>query len=373
MNIGLKKINVLELNVSSKLGGGQEHMYSLIKGMDKNKFRIFSVSQNDGPFYKKFKEESSSIYDLNLRKISVMNILKLINIVIKNKIDIIHSHGKGAGLYSRLVGFFTGRKVIHTLHGIHYEKYPKIFQRLYFLIERLFSHFTFKIINVSESEKRLALSLGMYNSDKAIIIPNGVDKNKFDIKPDIKKYETEFNSYNKKVFLTVARYSYEKGLDILIKAVNEVVKKRKNVLFLLVGEGQERKKLQDMINQYSLQKNILLTGSREDIPELLKFSDCFILPSRWEGLPITLIEAMAAKKIIIASKVVGNIDIIKDKKNGLLFEKDNYADLANKINYVLDNDCSRFSKEAYDDFLQDFPLEKMVKKTEILYEEAIRK
>jgi glycosyltransferase involved in cell wall biosynthesis len=104
---------------------------------------------------------------------------------------------------------------------------------------------------------------------------------------------------------------------------------------------------------------------------LLKFSDCFILPSRWEGLPITLLEAMAAKKVIIASQVMGNVDLIEHGKNGLLFKKEDYIDLADKIEYVLKNNCSMLSENAYHSLLSRFSLEDMVRQTELLYEAAV--
>jgi glycosyltransferase involved in cell wall biosynthesis len=370
MNVN-NKINVLELNVSSHLGGGQQHMYLLIKYIDKNRFRIFSVSQNNGPLYERFKHISEKIYNINLRKISIFNLIKLIIITLKNNINVIHSHGKGAGIYSRIVGLLTNRKVIHTLHGIHYTEYPWLLQKVYLTIERIFSLLTFKIINVSRSEQNLALSLKMYKPEKAVIIHNSIEKDRFDIDIDTTRYKDEFHTEGKHVFLTIGRYGYEKGLDILIRAADYILKKRNDVMFLLAGDGPEKDKLNELIHRYNIEPYIKLIGPREDIPQLLKFSDCFILPSRWEGLPITLLEAMAAKKVIIASQVMGNVDLIEHGKNGLLFKKEDYIDLADKIEYVLKNNCSMLSENAYHSLLSRFSLEDMVRQTELLYEAAV--
>ena len=159
-----------------------------------------------------------------------------------------------------------------------------------------------------------------------------------------------------KIFIGgIGRLSEQKGFDIFIKALNEVIKNNKNVIGIIVGDGELKESLKNLVSEYKLEKNILFLGYRTDVFSIIKSLDFVVLSSRWEGFPLTPIEVFSQSKSIIATNITGNNEIVKDEVNGLLFEKDNYDELAKKIKMMLDvNFRKNLETNAYNDFKKKY-------------------
>ncbi len=356
------KINILMVSSSSQLGGGTNHMFSLGKNLNKN-FEVFYALPNN----KNFSEllNSRNHIAISERKINLLDIYKINKFINKNSIDIIHAHGKGAGLISRCTNFFSKKILIYTFHGIHYECNNLIIKKIYILYERIMGKLdNFKIL-VSNSERKFAESLNLYLGNNFSIISNGVADRK--IKNfSIDYYPKEEKLNNKKLeVISVCRFVEQKNISEIIK----IAMKLPDINFTIVGEGDLWHKINDLVSKLNL-KNVFLIGRKKNVFEFLYNSDIFLSTSLYEGLPISILEAMSIGLPIVASKVVGNVDTVEDGKSGFLYNLYNFDEAAEYISLLANNPNKRKlmgvkSHERHRDF---FSLSNMINKYQILYE-----
>ena len=369
------KRNILEINVTSALGGGPEYMYSLVKGLDRSKYHIVAACPVDGPYFQRLRDLGIETIDLPIRSLHLGVLLRLVRIVRKFKIDLIHSHGKGAGIYSRPLGVITRTPVIHTLHGIHYGAYNPLMRKFYFLIERFLTSLTYKIVNLSESEEKEGLRLGIINKEKSRVIYSGIDLNRFDkVKINLARKRKELGLTGRNIVVgNVARFNLQKGHEYLIKAIPFVLRKYPRTKLLLVGDGELRGEMESLVGELEIKDNVIFTGFREDIPKILRIMDIFVLPSLWEGLPIVLLEAMACEKPIVATNVIGNKEVIIDGETGFLISPKDPRKLAEKIIFLIENKPlrERLGENGRRRVEKTYPLDRMVKETEEVYHEAL--
>ena len=149
----------------------------------------------------------------------------------------------------------------------------------------------------------------------------------------------------KKLVGTIGRLSEQKGMDIYIRSVKQVVKKYPNIIGVVVGDGEKRKELEQLVEQLELYNNIVFLGYKRNVLNIIKQLDFIVLASRWEGLPLTPIEVFSQGKTIIASDISGNNEVIEDGVNGLLCEKDNVDEFVEKICYIINNSEQRIKLE----------------------------
>jgi glycosyltransferase involved in cell wall biosynthesis len=168
---------------------------------------------------------------------------------------------------------------------------------------------------------------------------------------------------------TISFLRPEKGLDVLIDAVSLLQQKHPRVCCLIVGAGQERQRLVEHIRQRKLEKDVVLAGFREDIPELLNLMDVFVLPSLEEGMPQSLLQALAMERAVVASAVGGVPEIVEDGQTGFLVNPKDPLALAEKVGQLLRDPGQRkmFGQAGRRVIEQDYSMEAMVMKTELLY------
>jgi glycosyltransferase involved in cell wall biosynthesis len=159
--------------------------------------------------------------------------------------------------------------------------------------------------------------------DKIILLNNAVDVDEFSYKPDIRaEYRKKLNLENSFVIGWAGRFNYQKNPEMIIDIFNGVCKNVPNTKLLLAGDGELRRNIENIINNYGIADKVLILGNRNDIPALLQAMDVFILPSRFEGLPFTLIEAQTAGLKCLASeyvtkeaKITSNIEFLPYDNN----------------------------------------------------------
>lgn len=202
------------------------------------------------------------------------------------------------------------------------------------------------IIAVSEHTKRELLEKYHLNADKVTVIHNGVDVEKFKPAEDKNKVKRALGFGDNRVVLYVGRLYSRKGLPTLLKAASIVLRRTKNVKFVISGKSfhKEEEKLRALVEKLKLQKDVLFAGYTPDekLPQLYQASDVFVLPSTYEGLPFTLLEALASGLPAVATNVGGVPEVIADGKNGFLVSPLDFQDLAEKILYLLENPSFAF-------------------------------
>ncbi|MCS7250099.1 MAG: sugar transferase [candidate division WOR-3 bacterium] len=383
----MRKKRIIHILGGSKFGGIIYYLAYLIERQLKEGYEISILAENEKvkDYFKRnfshikivdtknaYKREISPIYDI----LALFRTIK----VLKNY-DIVHTHTSKGGFIGRLAAKIRRIKlIIHTAHGFAFHEYSsKMTTLFYSLLERFASYFCDKIIILNKKDLDLAKKYKIGNEKKLKLIYNGIDWKKIEnIKPDFSIRE-RFN-LNKEDFLItfVGRLSKQKNPEILIWAMKELLKEKidRKVFLLLIGEDMDMKeRLTKLINDFKIKDYVAFLDFIPDPISIIKASDCFVLPSLWEGMPIALLEAMASGVAIIASNIKGNNEIIIDGVNGLLFSPTNYQELKEKINLLIKNEDLRkkISLKAKEDVKKRFNKERFQEETMRIYEEEIIK
>ncbi len=265
--------------------------------------------------------------------------------------DIIHAHNAYVAASALKIARRVGAKFVYTCHnGMWCSDRVNLYEE--YLIRRLES----KVIKesnisiaVSQNLRENIIRKGKVPEDKLVTIYNGVDINFFNPNVDCNDIISKYNLEGDFIVLFVGRISPAKGLECLIKAAN--ILKDQPIKFLIVGpfkymfhEGDSTAKyaklLLELVKKYNLKKRVMFTDAvpRSDLPKFYAACDVFVLPSVYEAMGMVLVEAMAAGKPIIGSRVGGIPEIIEEGKNGLLFGLKSYEDLAEKILMLMENE-----------------------------------
>ena len=253
----------------------------------------------------------------------------------------VHTHSSKAGILGRWAAKLAGVHVIvHTIHGWSFHS------RLHFLtgffyvfLERITAKFTDKLIAVSASDIQKGLDEQIASKDKYALIHYGIRKEQFlNCRIDINKKKRELGlDINSSLVGMVACLKPQKSPRDFIKAASLVKRSNHRVQFLLVGDGALRKKVEELVKDFNLEENLILTGWRKDIPEIMSCFDILVLSSLWEGQPLVFLEAMYSRLPIVAYNVDGAKEIVRDGINGFLAAPGDFTALASRINHLLRN------------------------------------
>lgn len=352
-------MKVLLLSVRSDIGGGPKHVFDLLSNSNSKEIDYFVAAPSNGEFSNKFSDLCVEFFELPFRKFKILSFFKLLCFLRKNEIEIVHSHGRGAGLYSRLLKLF-GYKVIHTFHGIHIGE--GLVGKIKLLMDKLLIPLTDKFICVSDSEKRSAIDHGVTSESKTIVIHNGV-----------KFYGKKEKAKSSKILIgTLARFNHQKGLDILVHYFEMFFKNNDyNLELHIAGDGEDFEKVKADVENRGLNSKIKLLGPTSKPIEFLNTLDVYISFARFEGLPIAVLEAMSCGIPCLLSDVVGNKDIVDDGKNGLLFNLESYEDFEKKLEILLEDNAVRrkFLENGLSTIQNRFSIDTMVENTYKCYGE----
>lgn len=294
--------------------------------------------------------------DIPFRKFSLKALFKMIHFCRKNGVKIVHSHGRGAGFYSRVMKLF-GFKVIHTFHGVHIEK--SVSGRVKLILDKILVPLTDRFICVSESEMANAVEHKVTTKLKTIVVCNGVKVPEF-------SYSTKEGA--ELVIGTLSRLNYQKGIDILVEYIS-AFSKNHHIKFkcLIAGDGELREELEKIPRS----ENIEFLGAVKG-DEFLKNIGGYISFARWEGLPIAVIEAMSHALPCLLSRVDGNKDLVCEEEDGLMFNLENYGEFEVKMLSFLSNKALRekIGFNAKRKVISEYSVEKMVRETIKVYSES---
>ncbi len=184
---------------------------------------------------------------------------------------------------------------------------------------------------VSEGVRRFSQEVGRLDSDRLVVIPNGIDPEAID-REEAAQREAIGVPPEAPLALFVGRLEPQKGLPILLDAARRVIAARPDWYLVLVGDGPEGPWLSDQIaSDPALRNRARWLGRRDDVPALLKASDLLVLPSLWEGMPNVVLEAMAAQRAVVATKVEGTEDLVVPGETGWLVPSGDASALANAL------------------------------------------
>jgi len=376
-------MKILQVITNLELGGAQKATLNLSEWLMERGHDVVVVSSSKGGLYRRVKEifgrrfkeirflerEINPIYDL-------IAFFSLFIFILENKFDLVHTHTSKAGILGRWAAFFALRtRNIHTVHGFAFHDYQnKIVKSIFVILERATAVITDRIIAVSESVKNKGLRYGIADENKYSVIYELVDVSGYS---DGGFMLRENRSYQKTFFRIgmVAALKPQKNPQDFIKLAAIMMKKRKNLEFLLIGDGVLRNRLNKMVEKYSIKENFKILGWREDAYELMKSFDILVLTSLFEGQPHVIIEAMSLGIPIVATKVDGIKDIVINGSNGFLFPPKKPYQMARCIENILDKDEVKkaLSSNARNYFREEKKMDYMhnLGRIESIYQEII--
>ena len=362
-----RKIKIMHIVFSLERGGAEKVVFELARRMNS----LFKVSvcslSGEGIFSAKLKKEGVSVFSFQKKEgIDYSLFFKLAHLLRKEKIDIVHTHDNSTLLYGTLSAKFSGIKsLFHTEHGgIYFETKKKK------MISRWLWQQNKKVICVSENiKKRIKKEAGRSLNGKLEVIFNGVDFERFNIEVDRKKKREELGlKMDDFVICNIGRLSPEKNQEILINCAKFILKRFPESKFLIVGGGSLFEKYREKIRKENLDKYVFLLGEREDIPQILKISDCFVSCSNFESFGLALVEAAGAGLPVVATSVGGVKEILKDV-DSCIFISPQVQELIKAILKIKEN-YSFFKKKASSSQIkikERFDISKMVERYKKIY------
>ena len=360
----VKKIKVIHIITSLNFGGAERMLLDLVRGFSPDFFDVkVATVVRGGALVDDFRNAGIPTHVFEKKgKIGLGVIWKLWRFLRREKPDIVHTHLFGGDTWGRIAAILARVPVIiSTEHNTNFDE-GWIKRK----IKKFLSLFTKKIVAVSAAVKNYSVSCDKIKEKKIVVIANGINLDKF-----AGISEKEFG--DPPVIGVIGRLEEQKGHQYLFEALNLI----KTIPWTLwvVGDGSKKVELERLAKDLNLRERIIFLGARKNIAEILSGIDIFVMPSIWEGLGLAALEAAAAGKPIVASRVGGIPEIISDGETGVLVEPKNVKSLADGLERVLLGkvDAREMGSRAREMVKEKFSAERMVEAYEKLYEELINK
>lgn len=379
---------VLHLISSGGLFGAERVMLSLAKKMNMNGTAVWigAINNTHNPHLEVVDESRKDLIPCGIfdshGQVDFGCVNRIAHFVHSRKISLIHTHNYKSTILGLLVSWRSGVPMVTTNH-LWTKAGKKL--RFYEFLEGVFLKFFVKrVIAVSDAIKKDMVDSGI-SAKKIDVIYNGIDVKIQDTRcksaerkgasPEgIQDIRKELGiAENAIVIATIARLSPEKGHTFLFQAAQRLLNERKDIAFMIVGDGYLRKDLEDEAAKRGIQANLFFTGYRNDMNNVYEAVDIVVQPSLREGIPVTLLEAMSHEKPVIATDVGGVSSLIRDGKTGLLIDPGDWEQLYSAIKKFLDDRSFRESmgRNARELVKREFSEEKMVTEYKRLYSEVL--
>ena len=357
-------------------------MVPILKYLNRADFEahVCALQSKDGnPMAEEIRALGIPVDCLEIRHLRDLNALpRLIKYLKGIDADLVHTQlefanilGNISAKYLRLPSVCT----IHIMPSLDVKTKLRLHQRAEWLALR---HFCDHVISVSEEAREYHLHISGATADRVSTIYNGIDLSGFlslDRELERKAVRTEFGiPSDAHLLTTVAVLRPQKGIQYMIRALPEVLASSPKTYYLVVGDGSHRNTLIEEAKKSNVNHRVIFAGMRRDVTRLLTASDIFVLPTLTEALPTVLAESMAAKLPIIASRVGGVPEMVRDGENGCLVEAEDVDGLAAASIHLLNDHQKRVTMGAvgWNIVNQTFNIERQVEKLEDLYIKQLR-
>lgn len=369
-----RKIRVL--HVAEAAGGVERYLETLFKYSKDKVENILVCSQNYD--YEKFKRLADRVIVLkmahDIQPSSDIKVERTLRRIIKQlRPDIVYAHSSKAGAFARIADLGLNNKVIYNPHGWAFNMQQSAKkQEMYKWVEKISAHFCDKIVCISDAEKESALIEKICKPSKLQVIYNGIDFEEIEKTVPMSRIQLGIPK-NAFVVGMVGRLSKQKAPDIFVKAAKLIKEKIPNAFFLMVGDGELRDHVEDLINQYDLNSSFLITGWVNNPTAYMKIMNVGMLLSRWEGFGLVLPEYMACGVPIVATNVDAIPNVAKNGVNGMLVDKDDYHKAADAVDRLFKQPdlTSSLVKTADNIVKTKFDGKRVAQNTELLYKELI--
>lgn len=359
---------------SDVIGGASAHLLDLAKGVQDKGNKVTLFVGGHGLVNRRAETMGLECHSLRylVREISPMIDFKgyreLKEHLAQFAPDLVHVHSAKAGILGRLVSKRLSIPVIYTAHGWPFtEGVPTVKRKVFTLIEKIMAYCSDSIITVSEYDRQIALSAGVSNEQQLVTVHNGI--------PDSLGSSRVVSRSGEDLvvrLVMVARFEQPKDQVLLLKALAPLRGKKWQIEF--VGDGPLLDLAQEVANSLDLNGEVRFSGACDDVGERLNHADVLLLISRWEGLPLTILEGMRASLPVIASDVGGVREQVEHGITGFLVPRDGSEEITSAVEKLLSDSAlrARMGVEGRAHYEEKFSYEQMLERTLGIYQSVLQ-
>lgn len=339
------KQRVATIITQLELGGAQQIALYTAAHLDAEKYESYFISGEPGILDEKARGTTTfQFYQVpalqrHIRPFQDFTaLIKLTILLRKIKPHIVHTHSSKAGIVGRWAAFFARVPgIVHTYHGFGFNDFqPWLVKKIYVLVEQITAWITDTFVVVSTENVTKALREHISTREKYRVIYYGIEKKFFTTAIDVAAKKQSLGiPASARVVGMIACFKPQKAPLDFVKAAALIAQKHDDVYFMMVGDGVLRSDIERYARELTIAHRIVLTGWRNDVEELIKTFDVFLLTSLWEGQPIVLLQSMASHVPIVATAVDGTRELISNGENGFLVECHDTTAMAQHVETLL--------------------------------------
>lgn len=375
-------IRVLEV-MEATIGGTKRHLLALVRGLDRHLFevevaapRVRSAAFDDVSFSEEVREAGLRQHFVPMRReispaFDLACLLRLVAIMARGRYDLVHTHSSKAGFLGRLAARAARVPVvIHTPHGFYFlNQRPGPRRSFYLRLEQLAGLLTDRLIALSPTELEEAVSNGIISPERAVLIENGIQVPEVPDAAAVSRVRASLAPGARHVVGTVARLTPQKGPFDFVRMADHLVRMLPDVHLLWCGDGELRGEVEALAADLGVADRLHFLGFRTDVLEVMAAMDLFVLTSHWEGLPYTVLDAMALERPVVATAAVGTRDIVQEGVTGLLTPVGDPEAAARAVVHLLSSpeEARAMGRAGRQLVLKKYSQEVMVKRTGQLY------
>lgn len=366
----MKKKKVLQLIDGLNVGGAEMLLIDLAHGLMQNDYEVIVGYSTPGPLEKKLRDMNLKLVNLpRFFRVDPILFIRICVLILREKPDIVHTHLFKSDLHGRIAAWLCRIPlIVSTVHNndAWIRKFP--FGQIYGWTTNL-AH---RIIAVSDEVRAFHIQYAHTDANKIIVIANGVDILRFaNTELDPLRVRKELGIERSAPLLgVIGRLEPQKDHETFLKAALLVTSEIPMARFLIIGEGTLRNTLIEQARKTGLSNHVIFTGILQEIPAILSALDILVISSRWEGLPVTLLEALAAHCAVVATDVGGISDVVRSEESALLVPPEDPGSLAHACLRILRDDelARRLANAGFERVSSQFSIDAMILKTISLYQ-----
>jgi glycosyltransferase involved in cell wall biosynthesis len=333
-----RRIRILQF-ITTTIGGAGEHVLMLATGLDPDQYDVTVCFSPGCPLDKDFYEAGLKVVPIEMRRTggltrSIVAYRQLRRLLAESQFDIVHTHTSVAGVIGRVAAKRAGvSTVIHMIHAYAgHEQVPPLKRRLYLTIERWLDRYTDHYVAGSDYIRAYGIDNGIMRPDKITRIYYALRQDHISIAGDPVNYRARLGIPNSgPVAGAIARFELQKGLVYFIRAMPMVLQQVPDAHFIISGDGPLRETLYTEAEQQGVSSRVHFTGWESEVGRVLSVLNIMVTPSLWEAFGIVNLEAMACGVPIVASRINGIPEVVRDRETGLLVPPADPAKLAQAI------------------------------------------
>lgn len=332
------RLKILFVLQTLRTGGSERIVKELSENLSAEKFEPYVLSLTDGEMHQEFLDMGISTSCVHKKGKDTLDIVKKISRYIKaNGITLINAHHLSPFVHAFFAAKLNRCRLLYTAHTCQeVDLLPPFWAALGRYMLKACDGAIGISNDISDS---MHAKFGLSNR-KIFTIENAINISRFEIEIDLSEKKRELGfADGDRIIGSVGSLGQQKNYPNLIRAFKIIKEKMDNVRLLIIGEGKRRPELQDLIESLGLDGHAVLAGARLDVPELMQIMDVYCLASDFEGIPLTMLEAMAATRAIVGTDVIGIRDIVENGKTGLLVPPNDSNALSQALIEVLQSDA----------------------------------